>query len=300
MLSQLGFVGGVLQTGTLQGGLRAAFNTVLAIAGGAAGDNYWLQAGIGCVSGSASGGGCGRGAVSAVAATWANGATQGWSDPARFMASVVAGGTVSVIGGGKFANGAVTGAFAYVVENAVHALADSGNGPEDGPVGGTSAAGSTLVEPGELSKAQQTILADQSWANPTNGDVRNCDPRGCGAFGASRVGGQHGGLDLDSVPGQSVVAPTSGTFGGRIIVPKSGEPGIRINLANGIHVDVLYVTKIDSLKIGDPIETGQNIGTARNIRQNPAYGSQITNHVHVQIKVGNLAVDPSGYIPSRQ
>lgn len=76
---------------------------------------------MGCASGAASGSGCGRGAASAVAGKFASntfGDAPGQGSLGGFVASVVAGGTVSVIGGGKFANGALTAAFGYLFNQA--------------------------------------------------------------------------------------------------------------------------------------------------------------------------------------
>ena len=77
-------------------------------------ERYAAHAFAGCVGGEIGGGSCGRGAASAVAGKWATNATGG------IIASVVAGGTVSVIGGGKFANGATTAAIGYLFNYCSH------------------------------------------------------------------------------------------------------------------------------------------------------------------------------------
>src|SRR5262249_21182271 len=58
------------------------------------------------------GGGCGRGALAALATPLVSGS--GWSKEAKFVVAVVAGGLVSKLTGGDFANGAATAAFAYL------------------------------------------------------------------------------------------------------------------------------------------------------------------------------------------
>jgi RHS repeat-associated protein len=65
---------------------------------------------IGCARGMASGGKCGP---SAMAASFSKAATLAVPQPSLLLASIV-GGTASVVGGGKFANGAVQGAFTYL------------------------------------------------------------------------------------------------------------------------------------------------------------------------------------------
>ncbi len=65
---------------------------------------------VGCGSSVAAGGSCGSGALP----SFAGSALRGQSFEVRLVANTVLGGTGSVIGGGKFANGAVTGAFGYL------------------------------------------------------------------------------------------------------------------------------------------------------------------------------------------
>lgn len=88
--------------------------------------NYAGHAAIGCVAGAMHGGGgegCVRGAASSFAAKWATvNSPTSWGNAGQFAATVIAGGTVSVIGGGKFENGAVTAAFGYIFNH----LASSG------------------------------------------------------------------------------------------------------------------------------------------------------------------------------
>jgi RHS repeat-associated protein len=67
---------------------------------------------VGCASALASGGGCGAGALSA-------GLPAAVGDVGLIGAMVV-GGTASAIGGGKFANGAVTAAYGYLFNNCGH------------------------------------------------------------------------------------------------------------------------------------------------------------------------------------
>ncbi|MBY0578934.1 MAG: RHS repeat-associated core domain-containing protein [Burkholderiales bacterium] len=110
-----GFAAGVVGSGgDLNAGLQgAASGAMFGWAGGmgdpASFERYAAHAFAGCLSGEIGSGGCGRGAFSAVAGKWATNATGG-----NFVATMVAGGTVSVIGGGKFANGAETAAFGYL------------------------------------------------------------------------------------------------------------------------------------------------------------------------------------------
>ena len=107
------------------------------------------HAAIGCASQAAQGGSCGAGALSAGAGAVADpiiygavssgqGANASIGERAEgAAASAVVGGVTSVLGGGKFANGAVTAAFGYLFN-------ETGN--EDG-------------RPGQISSVQQEVAA---------------------------------------------------------------------------------------------------------------------------------------------
>lgn len=128
-----GFASGAVSSGSIKGALQGAFS-------GAAfgGVGQIVHSGVhevvavmlhgvaGCVTAEASGGKCGAGALSASFAKAASflpgmgeiteNARRG-ETVARFegtLISAVIGGTASVLGGGKFANGAQTGAFGYL------------------------------------------------------------------------------------------------------------------------------------------------------------------------------------------
>jgi RHS repeat-associated protein len=129
-----GFTSGVVSGGGLKGGLRSAFSAVLFHGiGQGFGNVGWANpeqmlgamaahAVAGCVSHAISGGDCGQGAAAAAlskafspALPGAN-ATMG-EKVMGTIASAILGGTASHLGGGKFANGAVTAAFGYVMNN---------------------------------------------------------------------------------------------------------------------------------------------------------------------------------------
>lgn len=121
-----GFAGGFVGSGgNVKEGLEGAVTgAAMGWAGGVgeAGSTarYAAHAAVGCGSGMLSGSGCVRGATAAFAAKWATVHTKNWPMPAQFAATVVTGGTVSVIGGGKFANGAQTAAYGYLFNYCAH------------------------------------------------------------------------------------------------------------------------------------------------------------------------------------
>jgi RHS repeat-associated protein len=112
----------IFMAGLKTGATAFAFELAGGVGGGGeAGANsfgrYAAHAGAGCLSGYANGEGCGRGAASAVAGKFmTNGMDAAGFDKAQmFVGTVVAGGVTSALGGGKFANGAQTAAFGYLL-----------------------------------------------------------------------------------------------------------------------------------------------------------------------------------------
>lgn len=142
-----GFVSGAISSGSLKGALQGAFSAMvfggvgnmvrggefLSGAGAATSQTVGYLTGIamhgvaGCVTSIAGGGKCGPGALSAAfsKAVSSSGMMEDINDAgaegdfgARIQGSFVSavvGGTGSVLGGGKFENGAITGAFSYLL-----------------------------------------------------------------------------------------------------------------------------------------------------------------------------------------
>lgn len=122
-----GFVGGAVQTGNLNGAVHGAFTAGLFYGAGEINQGISSLAGktathavVGCISASVSGGNCGKQALSAGFAKTAGPYTQGFGEIGNLVAHSVVGGTGSVIGGGKFSNGAVTGAYGYLFNDCNH------------------------------------------------------------------------------------------------------------------------------------------------------------------------------------
>jgi hypothetical protein len=86
-----------------------------------------VHAVAGCASGAATGGGCGPGALSAAFSKAATAVTASYLDSKNLgdvtigvTIHAVVGGTAAELGGGKFANGAQTGAFSYLFNHCAH------------------------------------------------------------------------------------------------------------------------------------------------------------------------------------
>jgi hypothetical protein len=148
-----GFAAGGIAGGNTQSALNGAFSAGLFFGAGSLADvangagmsgfgdggvgRAALHAAVGCASGAAAGGSCGRGAASAGFAEFAGsriGAMFGKGDFAQISAKALVGGIASRIGGGRFENGALTGAFGHLFNCNMHA-ADGGCGSPDSQQG---------------------------------------------------------------------------------------------------------------------------------------------------------------------
>ncbi|QHS11192.1 RHS repeat-associated core domain-containing protein [Sinimarinibacterium sp. NLF-5-8] len=82
--------------------------------------SYAGHALVGCGSAMAGGGNCGQGAAAAVVGHAASAASARVHESIQLAFAATAGGASSVITGGKFSNGAVTGAFGYLFSTGAH------------------------------------------------------------------------------------------------------------------------------------------------------------------------------------
>ena len=134
-----GFSGGFAGSGgDLEAGLRGAATAALFYGVGSLTDfhaptpddyltpahvaNIAGHAAVGCASEAASGGSCGAGAFSAAAGSFVSPHATTLGFEGGLVATTVIGGTASAIGGGNFANGAVTAAFGYLFNAAASGI----------------------------------------------------------------------------------------------------------------------------------------------------------------------------------
>jgi hypothetical protein len=134
-----GFIGGALSGAIGSGGdIKATFISALTAAAFAGvGEftghrpaflsiehiqNIVGHAAVGCASQAAGGGSCQAGALSAAAGSFAGPVTANAGFAGGLVITAAVGGTASVIGGGKFANGAVTAGYGYLFNGAASQL----------------------------------------------------------------------------------------------------------------------------------------------------------------------------------
>nr|VFJ50505.1 MAG: Peptidase family M23 [Candidatus Kentron sp. DK] len=159
---------------------------------------------------------------------WSEGAFKGTSTNAvigRTTAAAVAGGVSAKLGGGKFANGAMTGAFAHLFSNE----------------------------------------AQRKWSNPTGGKVRGDDRWGGGRFDSPRGNRPHEATDYVAEPGQNVVAVTGGKIDkiGYAYGDDLSYRYVRISTPDGYVARQLYVNPAEGIVPGAQVTAGQVIGISQ-------------------------------------
>jgi len=142
-----GFAASAVMTGSLTGALQGAISAELFLGAGAIASpsvlgleetslgSALVHAAAGCLSSMIQGGNCGRGALAAAVTQYAGSHFAAWANPdnipdarlrsiAQLAAFSAVGGTASKLAGGKFWNGAMTGAFQYLYNCAQHGCQD--------------------------------------------------------------------------------------------------------------------------------------------------------------------------------
>jgi len=246
-----GKLGDILRAGAIAGATAFAFNVVGDITGHqpsfgtpAYAANVAGHAGVGCVAAVASGGQCGPGALSgaasAAAAPLVNVAFQHpQSNTVDFIggtaASGLVGGLASVAGGGKFENGAVTGAFGYMFNQS--ALAPCLAGPNPACAVGAAVTGAQVLG-GAIAAAGAAIYATKI-AGPYSEPVIVGDSKGNNIPLApgERLEGSEDGRYVQVKGANGQPTDVRGDYG--------GHPGQSDPAAQGPHGHVPGVTRPD-------------------------------------------------------
>lgn len=112
-----------------------------------------------------------------------------------------------------------------------------------------------------------------------NQKLRECDPAGCGNFGASRGSRKHYGVDIITVPGEQIYAPISGKVT-RHSIPYASSNDYKGIEITGEKYTVKIFYAIPLMPVGKTVNAGDWIATAQDITKR--YTSNMTNHVHVE------------------
>ncbi|MEM1215581.1 MAG: peptidoglycan DD-metalloendopeptidase family protein [Bacteroidota bacterium] len=128
----------------------------------------------------------------------------------------------------------------------------------------------------------------------SDGANRNCDPAGCGHYGAPRGSRKHSGHDFLVSPGQTIVSPIQG-YVRRFAYPYGDDlrwKGLLIigeGPHQGLAVKMFYFQP--SVSSGTQVVPGQVIGKAQDIAAKYP-GSRMQPHVHLEIEKDGQRVNP--------
>lgn len=142
------------------------------------------------------------------------------------------------------------------------------------------------------------MTLQQNLLNPVkHGKVRKSDKWGKGHYGASRGKRTHKGLDIEAQPKQEIVSPIDGTII-RKAYPYASDmrfTGLLIEGSGkykGYSIKIFYMNPSAGI-VGKMVQAADKIGEAQDLTvKYPG----ITNHVHIEVKIGNKHEDPSKLI----
>lgn len=125
--------------------------------------------------------------------------------------------------------------------------------------------------------------------------------KGAGDFGAYRSAHPatpHQGQDFLVAPGQPIYAAISGKV--RIANPYKDDPRFSGVEVIGTGKDAAYKVKAfylaPTVTGGQQVERGDVIGYAQDL--GIKYSASTPNHTHVEVRVGGVVVNPTGYFPA--
>ena len=111
--------------------------------------------------------------------------------------------------------------------------------------------------------------------------VRAADAYGAGYFGAPRGNHIHQGIDIVTIPGESIFAPISGKVT-RFPVPYANDSNYSgIEIKNDQFVVKIFYVK-SKVKINGFVTQGEVIAISQNIAAK--YGTGMTNHAHIEVR----------------
>jgi len=141
---------------------------------------------------------------------------------------------------------------------------------------------SAMNELSDWLQKKACILADVPKGLPVRGVITS-------PFGARRGGGLHVGLDIAAIEGTPIFAPADG------VVVEAGPAGgygnvIIIDHGGGFTTRYGHMSRI-KVKKGDRVDAGDVIGSVGHV------GWATGNHLHYEVRLNGVPLDPSRYIP---
>ncbi|MCF6236928.1 MAG: M23 family metallopeptidase [Gammaproteobacteria bacterium] len=144
------------------------------------------------------------------------------------------------------------------------------------------------------------MTVQQNLINPVkNGKIRSGDKWGKGHYGAPRGSRTHNGLDIEAYPKQVIVSPIDGSIV-RKTYPYANDmryTGVLLEGTGrhkGYSIKIFYMNPSSGI-IGKIVQAGDDVGEAQDLT---IKYPRITNHIHIEIKIGSQYKDPSKLIKS--
>jgi murein DD-endopeptidase MepM/ murein hydrolase activator NlpD len=167
-----------------------------------------------------------------------------------------------------------------------------GVGGNGGGFGGTPGYGPPMPEPDEDFSQEEidrlfcNLLNDFYDTNPTGGDPHGDDPTGGREFGDSRGNRDHNGWDVEGEPGQTVVAPASGTVTNIGIVYEDTTEFTYVEITRDDGTGTIRLFYVDAdVQEGDYVTEGQAIGILQDVAAH--HGNNMINHIHIEMRDAN-------------
>ncbi len=124
--------------------------------------------------------------------------------------------------------------------------------------------------------------------------IRECDPMGCGYYGAKRKGHVHHGVDVIAQVGEKIYAPITGSVR-RLYVYGNSNAMRGIEIKNSKYrVKIFYLNS--NYKTNEFVNQGDVIGVAQNIAAYHHSEGVMTNHVHVEVWKYGVRINPTNLI----
>ena len=143
----------------------------------------------------------------------------------------------------------------------------------------------TVLAAVQTAQAGPSQQSQQQWVNPTGGALRGSDYKyGDGTFGARRRR-KNGTIYSHEGQVRIIEYPYPGNFNIRYV---------EITSPLGHVVREFYVNPQASTRVGSSVAAGQRIGTHQSLS---AISPGMPEHVHVEIRMGGVPIDPRTLIP---
>jgi len=129
-----------------------------------------------------------------------------------------------------------------------------------------------------------------------NQKLRECDPLGCGHFGANRgyyPNGKrryHQGVDVLTTKGEPIKSPISGKVVRESHPYSSDLAWTGLLIENDIYAVKMWYL-LPTIEIGSYVNDGDVIGISQDVSEK--HGSAMQTHVHVEVRKNGVLIDPA-------